>query len=42
MMQEPVLEISHVNIDDNMWRKGMYLVYNHRWLHLFVKAEEHN
>lgn len=34
-MQERVLKISHINIDDNMRRKGTYLVYNHRWLNLF-------
>lgn len=41
-MHEPTLQISHINIDDNIHRKGMYLVYNHRWLNLFVKAVEYN
>lgn len=27
-MQEQVLKISHSNVDDNTWRKGMYFVYN--------------
>lgn len=42
IMHEAVLKTSCVNIDDNIRRKGMYLVYSHRWLHLFVKAVECN